>query len=599
MPRNVNSVLHASNPRKKRQMQPVSHSKKLRSKIPRRKRIPHFPILSRSSNELFSSKESELSAFPAPSCSSSCFTGDVSCDSSMISVGSVNPKKRQRSKESDAIERSGVAFFGKDSRPITRSYYRLKENVRSEENKGSPTVGSFSPPKGRDVIRSAEVSERNLKQTIGSVKRAPKSEKSEEISCIEPFLPENPNLKAGSCKGDENSLQSLAIAASAASGAEFSEISCIESLSAANTRNAAKTEPSVVVSEQTVDLTCSEQLSDGDDSSDYSSCQEMTLSQLEAEIFPKNSDGECVEFSQPSLSSILGESSVDSETSGCNSTPSVCFSLFLQYTKQLSRSRSRLKFGTSDGIEDEYSDKFTLLRFENEEHEESYKKLRIRERRHEYRHNYIEVYGLTTEYGDVVLQQRLLMVNWIIEHADEHELHYETLFLSVSLFDRFLGKGFFKSKRKLQLLGIACCTLATRIEENQPLNCIRRKEFLVGTNVFSRCEVVAMEWLVQEVLSFQCYLPTIYNFLWFYLSAAKADAEVEGRAKYLAVLSLLDHESLCFWPSTVAASLVILASLAANRDSSCQWVMETHVRTGNDDLPECIRGLEWLVKYVC
>ncbi|KAJ4960498.1 hypothetical protein NE237_020408 [Protea cynaroides] len=60
----------------------------------------------------------------------------------------------------------------------------------------------------------------------------------------------------------------------------------------------------------------------------------------------------------------------------------------------------------------------------------------------------------------------------------------------------------------------------------------------------------------------------------FYLKAAKADAEVEKRAKHLAVLSMLDHRHLCFWPSTVAAGLVTLASLAGNHDSSCQWVME-------------------------
>ncbi|KAL6001226.1 hypothetical protein ACLOJK_006958, partial [Asimina triloba] len=60
----------------------------------------------------------------------------------------------------------------------------------------------------------------------------------------------------------------------------------------------------------------------------------------------------------------------------------------------------------------------------------------------------------------------------------------------------------------------------------------------------------------------------------FYLKAARADSEVQECAKYLAVLSLLDHGRLCFWPSTVAASLVILASLAAQRESSCQWVME-------------------------
>ena len=50
------------------------------------------------------------------------------------------------------------------------------------------------------------------------------------------------------------------------------------------------------------------------------------------------------------------------------------------------------------------------------------------------------------------------------------ELQPETLFLGVSLLDRFLSKGTFKNERTLVLVGIASLTLATRIEENQPYN---------------------------------------------------------------------------------------------------------------------------------
>jgi cyclin A len=42
--------------------------------------------------------------------------------------------------------------------------------------------------------------------------------------------------------------------------------------------------------------------------------------------------------------------------------------------------------------------------------------------------------------------------------------------LGVGLLDRFLTKGFFKNKRHLQIFGIGCLSVATRIEENQPYN---------------------------------------------------------------------------------------------------------------------------------
>lgn len=58
----------------------------------------------------------------------------------------------------------------------------------------------------------------------------------------------------------------------------------------------------------------------------------------------------------------------------------------------------------------------------------------------------------------------------------------------------------------------------------------------------------------------------------FYLKAARADDDVDKIAKYLAVLALLGHEQLCYWPSTVAASLVILACLAENKQSTYQQI---------------------------
>ncbi|KAF3497733.1 hypothetical protein DY000_02057665, partial [Brassica cretica] len=237
-----------------------------------------------------------------------------------------------------------------------------------------------------------------------------------------------------------------------------------------------------------------------------------------------------------------------------------------------------------------------LLRFEDEEIEESYQRLRERERSHAHLRDCAKAYCSRMDHADFIPQLRLIMVQWIVEQCSAMELQPETLFLGVSLLDRFLSKGTFKSERTLVLVGIASLTLATRIEENQPYNSIRRRNFYIQNLKYSRHEVVAMEWLVQEVLNFKCFSPTIFNFLWFYLKAARANPEVGKKARSLAITSLSDHTQLCFWPSTVAAGLVVLACSEHNKISAYQRVIKVHVRTKDNDLPECVKSLEWLLE---
>jgi cyclin A len=57
-----------------------------------------------------------------------------------------------------------------------------------------------------------------------------------------------------------------------------------------------------------------------------------------------------------------------------------------------------------------------------------------------------------------------------MQQATAKEFDLATVFLGISLLDRFLAIGFFKNKSHLQIVGIACLSLATRIEENQPYN---------------------------------------------------------------------------------------------------------------------------------
>ncbi|CAN6290168.1 unnamed protein product [Urochloa humidicola] len=336
------------------------------------------------------------------------------------------------------------------------------------------------------------------------------------------------------------------------------------------------------------DLACQEQLADDAEATEYSSaCEELTPSEPEEEEEVLSDPCRCAEYSlSPLISSSLTEDDA--------AAPSPTFSLFLDFAEQF----VPCVHPEERAINNAALDLLTGRRFEDLDDEESYERFRRRERREVVARDYTEVYGsMPVSYGPLVVEQRVVMVNWIIEHSHLTNLQPVTVFMGIGLMDRFLTKGYMKGLRNLQLLGIACITLATRIEENQPYNCVLQKTFKVGINTYSRSEVVAMEWLVQEALNFKCFVTTTHHFLWFYLKAAKADDRVADLAKQLSLLSLLNPKQLSFWPSTVAAAVVALACLATNNESSCHLVMETHMRTQDDDLPECLMSLEWLINY--
>ncbi|KAH8500545.1 hypothetical protein H0E87_015697 [Populus deltoides] len=110
---------------------------------------------------------------------------------------------------------------------------------------------------------------------------------------------------------------------------------------------------------------------------------------------------------------------------------------------------------------------------EDEEHEESYKRLRG-ERRQIFLHDYPELYSATTEHGDLILQERSQIVHWIIEQLTKKEFELE----SGDYVSWSWPSGPFPNKRVLQ-------------EQKTPSNFrVRQENFYIGNNMYSRSKVV-------------------------------------------------------------------------------------------------------------
>ncbi|CAB4290615.1 unnamed protein product [Prunus armeniaca] len=134
--------------------------------------------------------------------------------------------------------------------------------------------------------------------------------------------------------------------------------------------------------------------------------------------------------------------------------------------------------------------------------------------------------------NDISPNMRGILVDWLVEVAEEYQLVTDTLFLTVSYIDRYLS-SYAISRNKLQLLGVACMLVASKYEEICPP---RVEDF---------CYITDNTYIMEENLNESCL------------------GELQNAIGILELLScgakLLDYSCVQFLPSVVAASAIFLS----------------------------------------
>ncbi|XP_015885004.3 putative cyclin-A3-1 [Ziziphus jujuba] len=192
---------------------------------------------------------------------------------------------------------------------------------------------------------------------------------------------------------------------------------------------------------------------------------------------------------------------------------------------------------------------------------------------------------------DVTANMRGILVDWLVEVAEEYKLGSDTLYLSVSYIDRFLSLSTV-NRQRLQLLGVSSMLIASKYEEISPPHV---EEFCYITdNTYTKEEVVKMEADILKSLNFEMGNPTLLTFLRRFTNVAKenhktTNLQLEFLGYYLAELSLLDYSCVKFLPSLVAASVVFLAKFILHPKMH-PWCSTLKKYSGYkpDDLKECV-----------
>ncbi|KAF3785587.1 Cyclin-SDS [Nymphaea thermarum] len=585
--------------RPKRRRGTDSHCRKRRSKITRRRRSIDLPIWE-------AQPEDPLGPIVSTSCYSSSFPMEFAVQNGIFFPSSVKRKPRSscrrasmkrlprsfmREQEAANSSTSGVEIASAD----------VSARIHGDELKDEFGLENFMKSTDEAVISTAKFG--NFDRSCSEICEGSNSFKPELVYIPGQNSPENPS---------DNEKHNLEMR---------------EKMSETFREKA----PEACVSELTVeaeaeglrhDLACSEQFS----CSDYENRDgdRPFSNRFKTSAFSNSS---LLSFSD--FSPMFFESSGDEFSEGQGETvhSSACFLLFLEYRKEFCRSGSEEGKSSTVAVKIDNIDDFRM--FEDDEDEQTYSKLRFRERRRSCRHRYVEQQAATEEDG-VICSQRLSLVNWIVEPsskgADEAfvigsaALHQLQSSIGDDLLKREparqvpLQRFFQKRKspsdprnrlrhsghqdrRKSTSQQNNWCLIASRITSSRSSNScsIRNEEFQIGDNLYRRCEVVAMEWVILDVLEYECFSPTTLNFLWyenyrplhigprtllsiwFYLKAAEADEELERHAKVLAISSLSHHEMLYFWPSTVAAGLVVQACSAKGQRSAAERIFESEL----------------------
>ncbi|XP_047342414.1 putative cyclin-A3-1 [Impatiens glandulifera] len=193
--------------------------------------------------------------------------------------------------------------------------------------------------------------------------------------------------------------------------------------------------------------------------------------------------------------------------------------------------------------------------------------------------------------NDINSNMRSLLVDWLVEVADEYNLLPDTLYLTISYIDRFLSANII-NRNKLQLLGVSSMLIATKFEEIDPP---RINEFCnITDNTYYKEEIVQMETDILKCLNYEISNPTIKTFLRKFISIAQEDyykkpnLDLEFLGCFLAELTLLDYDCVKFLPSKIASSVVFL-SLFTLRPDQHPWNSALEKYTGYKaaDLKEC------------
>jgi len=198
--------------------------------------------------------------------------------------------------------------------------------------------------------------------------------------------------------------------------------------------------------------------------------------------------------------------------------------------------------------------------------------------------------GIDWESKKVGQTMRAILVDWLIEVADEYNLKLRTLELTRCYLDRFLAADYESTRDVLQLIGVACVLLASKMEEVNPPSVDQLTE--ITANTYTREEVMCAEKSILSVLEFDLTEVTVDDFLERFTEVVGvSEQKMKFHTIFLAEL-LQPHYSMFvkYKPSVLAAAIACVTKLAFKQFPKTEELL-TYSRVQKKQLESCVRDV--------
>jgi len=159
-------------------------------------------------------------------------------------------------------------------------------------------------------------------------------------------------------------------------------------------------------------------------------------------------------------------------------------------------------------------------------------------------------------------QMRAILVDWLVEVHVQYRWQPETLFLMVSIIDRYLSVKQV-GREGLQLLGVAAMLIAGKFEEPD-LPSVHEFSYLTDW-AYSEQEIRDMEARVLTVLGFEIAVPTPKHFLDSLQRANRCGGVERSLAMYALELCLFEVRSCRYAPSLLVSASMLLSNAILGR----------------------------------